>query len=143
MPTSLRSHLSDLASNFASAILSAIKGASLEDILGEGGSPRRRGPGRPRGSSNRTKAASKTAPASTPVRKIRGRLRRRSPEEIAKALAAVVALVKTAKDGLRAEQIRDALKMQRKEIPRVLQEGLAKKQLKSKGKKRATVYTAI
>jgi len=41
----------------------------------------------------------------------------------------VVALVKTKKDGLRAEQIRAALKMQSKEMPRVLHEGLAKKRL--------------
>jgi hypothetical protein len=43
----------------------------------------------------------------------------------------------------RAEQIRDALKMQSKEMPRVLQEGLAKKKLKSKGQKRATTYFAV
>ena len=44
--------------------------------------------------------------------------------------------------GLRAEQIRAALKMQSKEMPRVLQEGLAKEKLKSKGQKRATMYFA-
>jgi Fic family protein len=54
----------------------------------------------------------------------------------------VVALVKGKKDGLRAEQIRAALKMQSKEMPRVLKEGLAKKKLKSKGQKRATTYFA-
>jgi hypothetical protein len=45
----------------------------------------------------------------------------------------VVALVKSKKDGLRAEQIRSALKMEAKEMPRVLKEGLAKKKLKAKG----------
>jgi hypothetical protein len=54
----------------------------------------------------------------------------------------VVALVKTKKDGMRAEQIRAALKMQSKGMPRVLQEGLAKKKLKAKRQKRATTYTA-
>lgn len=42
----------------------------------------------------------------------------------------------------RAEQIRAALKMESKEMPRVLKEGLAKKKLKAKGQKRATTYTA-
>lgn len=71
-----------------------------------------------------------------------GRLPRRSLEDITKALEQVVALVKKSKTGLRAEQIRQQLDMQAKEMPRVLKEGLAKKALKSKGQKRATTYTA-
>jgi len=128
----LRSNLQALAASFASSVLDAIRGASLEELLGEAGGGRR-GPGRPRKSS--------VAPATPRARKA-GRLARRSPEQIAKALDRVIALVKTKKDGLRAEQIRAALKMQSKEMPRVLQEGLAKKKLKSKGRKRATVYSA-
>ncbi len=54
----------------------------------------------------------------------------------------MIALVKKHKDGLRAEQIREQLKMQSKEMPRVLKEGLAKRKLKAKGQKRATTYTA-
>jgi Fic family protein len=54
----------------------------------------------------------------------------------------VLVLVKGKKDGLRAEQIRAALKMQSKKRPRVLKEGLAKKKLKAKGQKRATTYSA-
>jgi len=34
------------------------------------------------------------------------------------------------------------LKMQAKEMPRVLKEGLSTKKLKAKGQKRATTYTA-
>jgi|HubBroStandDraft_6_1064221.scaffolds.fasta_scaffold145625_2 hypothetical protein len=131
---SLRTNLESLASDFASAVLNAIRGASLEELLADSGSGARRGPGRPPKSS-----AAPAAPAATRARKS-GRLARRSPEQIAKALDQVVALVKGKKDGLRAEQIRDALKMQSKELPRVLQEGLAKKKLKSKGQKRATTY---
>jgi len=84
------------------------------------------------------------APAASAAPRARksGRLKRRSPAEIAKALDRVVALVKSKKDGLRAEQIRASLGMQAKEMPRVLQEGLAKKKLKAKGQKRATTYTA-
>jgi hypothetical protein len=136
MPT-LRSSLRDLASTFANSILDAVRGASLEDLLAEsGGSPRRE-----RGRPPKEKAVPATSAA--PRARKRGRLPRRSPEEIAKALDQVVALVKGNKDGLRAEQIRAALKMQSKEMPRVLQEGLAKRKLKAKGKKRATTYTAV
>jgi hypothetical protein len=71
-----------------------------------------------------------------------GRLPRRSAEDIAAALDRVIALVKKNKDGLRAEEIRAALKMQAKEMPRILKEGLSTKKLKSKGQKRATAYWA-
>jgi hypothetical protein len=132
----------DLAADFASSVILAIRNASLEEILGEtSGAAVRRGSGRPRGSSNKVKAVANGEHTSAPGRKTRGRLQRRSLEEITKALEQVVALVKTKKDGLRAEQIRAELKMDPKELPRVLREGLAKKQLKSEGRKRATVYT--
>jgi hypothetical protein len=134
---SLRSNLESLASNFAASVLAAIRGASLEELLDDSGSSARRGPGRPP-KSNGTSTAS-----AAPRARKSGRLARRSIEDITKALDQVVALVKGKKDGLRAEQIRAALKMQSKEMPRVLQEGLAKKKLKAKGRKRATTYTAM
>ncbi len=132
--SSLRATLNDLAATFADSVLAAIRGASLEELLSGAGGGVRRGPGRPRAS---------PGARATPTRARRaGRLKRRSPEDIAKALDQVVALVKSSKTGLRAEQIRQKLKMQSKEMPRVLKEGLAKKELKSKGQKRATTYTA-
>src|SRR5580693_6221706 len=136
MPT-LRSTLHDLAHSFASSVLDAIRGASLEELLGEAGGSVRRGPGRP------PKSTAGTTASETPRARKAGRLARRSPEQITKALDQVVALVKGKKDGLRAEQIRAGLKMQSKEMPRVLQEGLAKKKLKTKGQKRATTYFAV
>ena len=131
--SSLRSSLNDLASTFASSILDAIRGASLEELVGKTDGVARRGPGRP----PKTKAAptAPTAPTTS------GRLARRSPEDIAKALDQVLALVKKNKNGLRAEEIRANLGMASKEMPRVLKEGLAKKKLKAKGQKRATTYT--
>ena len=145
MPNTLRSSLDSLASNFASAVLDAIRGASLDDLLAEsGGTPAPRGPGRPRGSSTKTTVAAARAPApATSKAKIKGgRLARRSPADIAKALDAVVSLVKKSKGGLRSEQIRKTLKLDVREVPRVLKEGLAKKTLKSKGQKRSTTYFA-
>ncbi len=128
--SNLHSHLASLAGAFASSVLEAIRGASLEDILAESRTPASKG--RREIPSN---GAAKPARA-----KAAGRLRRRSADDIAKALDRVVALVKRNKDGLRAEQIRQQLGMQAKEMPRVLKDALAKKQLKSRGQKRATTY---
>jgi hypothetical protein len=155
MTNALRSQIESFATEFTSEILKAIRSASLEDILFEtrdGGAAKapspRRGRGRPpkahvtAPTTIATKAPHSSAPAATAKRAKSGRLHRRSPSDIARALAQVVALVKSSKAGLRAEQIRAQLKMQAKEMPRVLKEGLAKKALKSKGQKRATTYTA-
>src|SRR5271155_100854 len=134
---SLRSQLNELAAQFADAIVNAIRGSSLEELLAQtgGGDGPRRGPGRPRGP-----AATTTEPKARGRRA--GRLPRRSAEEIAAELERVVGLVKKSKAGLRAEEIRATLKMQSKEMPRILKEGLSTKVLKSKGQKRATTYTA-
>lgn len=71
-----------------------------------------------------------------------GRLRRRSDEEIATALNKIVLLVKTHREGMRAEEIRSKLGMLPKEMPRILKEGVAKKKLTTKAQKRATTYFA-
>lgn len=76
------------------------------------------------------------------ARKASARLPRRSIEQIDEVVAQVVALVKTSPKGLRAEEIRETLKLQAKELPRVLKQGLATKALKKTGQKRATVYQA-
>jgi hypothetical protein len=139
MSTSLRSHLSDLASSFAQSfadsVLAAIRTASLEDLVMESDGARN---GR-----TRTRGGGTTAgnPGPRSKRTTGGRLARRSAEDIAKTLAKVVSAVKAAKGkGMRAEQIKAALKLDRRELPRVLHEGLRTKKLKSKGQKRATVY---
>lgn len=131
--TSLRSTLDSLASSFASEVLNAIRTASLDELRTEtGGGTPRRGPGRPRG------ATASLAPRAT-ARRPPGRLARRSPEEIAKTLGLIVAAVKA--KPMRAEQIRQVLKLDKRELPRVLAEGLKTKKLKSKGQKRATTYS--
>lgn len=129
--SNLHSQLGSLAGSFATAVLEAIKGASLEELLSESRAPVSRA--RPEPSNG----------ASRPVRpRSSGRLARRSTQDIAKALEQVVALVKKHKDGMRAEQIRQELGMQAKEMPRVLQEGRSKKKLRTRGQKRATTYHA-
>lgn len=133
MSNSLRSKLSDLADSFANSVLDAIRGASLEDLIAGGGN---REP-------SRARSAPTPKPTSKPTRSTSpGRLPRRSSEDIEQILDQVVSLVKSHKEGLRAEQIRSELGMQAKEMPRVLKEGLVKRKLRSKGQKRATTYFA-
>jgi len=164
MTNPLQSTIQQLASTFAASVATAIRSASLEDIFALAGrtaapasaarptAAPRQAPAqaaRPAARQSSPQAAPQvtgsrpreTAAPSAP-RASKGRLRRRSSAEIAKALAQVVALVKSKKGGLRAEQIRAALKMEAKEMPRVLKEGLTTKALKSKGQKRSTTYTA-
>jgi hypothetical protein len=134
MPT-LRSTLNALATNLASDIVDEIRSSSLEELLGERGGRLGRGPGRPpKSMPNGAAKPSRTGQSR--------RLPRRSAEEIAAALDQIVGLVSKHKDGLRAEEIRTKLGMQAKEMPRLLKEGLATKKLKSKGRKRATTYSA-
>jgi hypothetical protein len=146
MANTLRSTIDALANTFAASVVAAIRGASLQDILAvsptSAGDAPRRGPGRPRGTTAKSAPAARPAAAPATARRAKGRLARRSAADIAKALGQVVALVKSKKDGLRSEQIRAALHMDAKEMPRVLKEGLTKKVLKSKGQKRSTAYTA-
>jgi hypothetical protein len=132
MPT-LRSQLDSLAAAFASAVVDAIRGASLHELVaseGRAGSAARPSPAGPAAKSIATKTTRS------------GRLKRRSSEDIGVVLDQVVALVKKNKDGLRAEQIRTELSLQAKELPRVLKEGLRSKRLRKAGQKRATVYSA-
>jgi len=144
MSNTLRSNIAAAAAVFTSSVLEAIRGASLEELLAEsGGGGGRRGPGRPPRGLAALVGAGAVAGGGRRGRGARtGRLKRRSPEDIAAALDRVVSLVKKHKAGLRAEQIREQLRMQSKEMPRILKEGLSKKKLKSKGQKRATTYTA-
>jgi hypothetical protein len=71
-----------------------------------------------------------------------GRLPRRSAEDVARALAQVVALLRSKGRGLRAEEIRKELGKDPREMHRVFKEGLRNKSLKAEGRTRWTVYTA-
>jgi hypothetical protein len=134
----LRNQLDAIASRLANDIVAAIQGASLLELVassgGEVGNGRARRPAADAGNQADHAVSKKTI---TP-----GRLPRRSPAEIAKMLDKIVLLVKTHRDGMRAEAIRSTLGMQAKEMPRILREGLATNKLTCKGNKRATTYFA-
>jgi hypothetical protein len=130
MSMSLRQRLNELASSFASIVLDAIRGASLEDLLAESSGSVRRAPPR---------ASSDVAPG-RPARRRGGRLPRRSADDIAQVVESIVGLLRQSPKGLRAEQIRKKLGLQAKELPRPLKEALDSGRLAKSGQKRATTY---
>jgi hypothetical protein len=135
--STLKSRLESLAQSFTSDVVRAIQSASLEELLGEVAGAKR-GPGRPR----RVSAPEAVPAPRAPSLKRAGRLPRRSAADIKATLDKVHGLLKAAKSGMRSEEIRKALKLDVREVPRVLKEGLAAKKLTSKGQKRATTYFA-
>ncbi|MGH7296202.1 MAG: hypothetical protein ACRELB_14770 [Polyangiaceae bacterium] len=129
--TTLHSKLNDLASAFADSVLSAIRTASLDDLVVGA---------RPAPSARRTPGRGDHAGPSEAPKPTNGRLARRGPQDIAKTLGLVVAALKTSP--MRAEEIQKLLQLDKRELPRVLKEGLKTKKLRKKGEKRATTYSA-
>jgi hypothetical protein len=148
MATNFRSTVTELATHFASALLDAIRTASLDELLAEAGTGRgkasaalgglvgkvapaapRRGPGRPPGSG----AGARRKP---------GRLPRRSADDLEGMVQQIVDLLAEHPGGLRAEQLRSALNVDARELPRPLQQALDKKLVTKQGQKRATTYFA-
>jgi hypothetical protein len=139
MPNNLRASLSALATTFADQVLAAIRSASLDELVGE--STRYRP-----GNNKTTRDASSgggpsPSPSPGPRPASRGRLVRRSSEQIEADLAKVVTLVKTS-SGLRSEDIQKRTGLDKRALPRVLKLGLEKKVLRSRGVKRSTTYSA-
>jgi hypothetical protein len=137
--STLHQTINALASEFAHSLVRALRNASLDEIIAEthaghsaGGGARRRG---------RAPAASAGGGGGT-ARRGGGRLQRRSQTDINGVVTKIVALLKGHKKGLRAEEIREKLHLDRREIPRPLAEALKKKLVSKKGKKRATTYFA-
>ncbi len=107
---------------------------SIEELHAESGGGRGRRAGGGGGGQPDTLRGARTTKS--------GRLARRSAEQIAKTVDQVVVLVRKSKTGMRSEEIKKALGLDRREVPRILKTAVADKKLKAKGQKRATVYTA-
>ncbi|OJY16260.1 MAG: hypothetical protein BGO98_40415 [Myxococcales bacterium 68-20] len=130
------------AQKFALALVDALRSASLDELASVTGGLTAAAPSRA-ARSEKTNGATTAAPKVTKkVSKKAGRLGRRSPDDIAKTLDQIVAVVAKHAEGLRAEQIKAALNLDTREMPRPLAEGLKSGVLKKSGQKRATVYTA-
>jgi hypothetical protein len=156
--STLRESIHALAQTFAAGVLQAIRGASLEDILGEssgakrgpgrppgtrgpGRPPGRRGPGRPPGTRGPGRPPGTRGPGRPPGSSSK-RLPRRSAKDLSAVTDSIVALVKKNPKGLRAEQIRAELGIAKKEWMRPLGLALSSKKLTKKGEKRSTTYFA-
>ena len=140
MSTALRQTIEQHAQKFAVALIQALRSASLDELAGvtSGLNAAAPAPARaPRGA--KTTEAPTAAPKAS---KKGGRLGHRPPDDIAQTLDSIVALVAKHAEGLRAEQIKAALNLDTREMPRPLADGLKSGVLKKSGQKRATVYTA-
>jgi hypothetical protein len=141
MPSSLRNRLNELAASFSAGVLDAVRGASLEELLSESSGGKSRAPAR--APVRRAAPVVHAAPAAPPApRRKPGRLPRRSAGDISQAVDKIVGLLADHPAGLRAEQIRQKLGLQAKELPRPLKEGLDGGRLSKVGRKRATTYFA-
>jgi hypothetical protein len=145
MSNRLEDAISKLSMTFATNLLEAIKGASLEEILGatagaRGASPAvKRGPGRPPKAAAAPAVAKPAASAKAPKA---GRGGRRSSAEIESTIARIVGALKGNKSGMRSEQLQKALGIDKKDIFGPLTKALADGKLTKKGEKRSTTYFA-
>lgn len=129
--STLQSKIQTMASDFANTIMEIVLSSPLEEIVGV------------KSGKSGSKATAALTPAETskaPKKGKKGRLARRSEEDIAKVVASIVGLVNSKPNGLRAEQIKEKLGLEAKELPRPLADALASKQISKSGNKRATTY---
>jgi hypothetical protein len=136
--STLKTSIESLANEFVTGILVAIRGASLEEVLGTAGSTRR-GPGRPRGSVSSRSTARAAAPARRPRT---GKRIRRSTKDIAGVAERIVAFVTKHAKGVRSEQIRKELGIAKNAWMKPLEMALSSKKLRKTGEKRSTTYFA-
>ena len=125
--TRIDSFLAELSQLVKRQALEAVHG-----VLGEG-APRRRGPGRPRGSGRRGPGR--------PRRAAKGKRVRRSTEQLAKIGARVLAQIRS-KKGQRLEEIGRALKTDTAILKKPVADLLKAKRLRTTGAKRGTKYFA-
>lgn len=96
------------------------------------------GPARSRA---RTMSKPKNGFSEVNSKKVAPRLHRRAPDEIQEVIRRIVLVLgKVAPEGKRAEQIRDMLDLQAKELPRAFRLGIAEGHFHKTGSKRATLY---
>jgi CRP-like cAMP-binding protein len=133
--STLHQTINALAAEFAHSLLKAFRSASFEEIISE------TAPGHSAHGKGRRGRPAESQAGAAPKRGGR-RLRRRSLKDITAMVGRIVSLLHSHKKGLRAEDIRQKLGIDRRELPRPLAEALKKKLVSKRGKKRATTYFA-
>ncbi|MDB4946848.1 MAG: hypothetical protein JWP97_6382 [Labilithrix sp.] len=168
--SNLRTTIEALASQFATSVLDALRSASIDELVAvaggaaasasasssaSGSGSARRGPGRPRrassagaespsaSSSSSNSGGGGSSGAGRAAKRGRGgRLGRRSAGDISQMIDSIVSALAKSAAGLRAEQIRETLGVEAKELPRPLAEALEAGRITKSGQKRATTYFA-
>jgi hypothetical protein len=136
--SNLKSTIEGLANDFALSIINALRSASIDELTAVTGG----GPARAVARAARPAPAPVAAEAGGRRRAAGGRLGRRSPADIGRMVENIVDVLQQHPEGLRAEQIREALSCQAKELPRPLADALAEGRISKSGQKRATTYFA-
>ncbi len=124
--SNLKSTIERLANEFALSITNALRSASIDELMALGAE------------GSRPSRSSRVVEASP--RRDRARLGRRSTADIGRMVENIVSLLQKHPEGLRAEQIREALNCQAKELPRPLADALSEGRISKSGQKRATTY---
>lgn len=128
MSNSLQSKIETIASDFAAGLMEIILSSPLEEIVGA------------RAGVKAEAKEAKEPKGSKPAKK--GRLARRSEEDIADVVQRIVTLLAKKPNGMRAEELREKLGIEAKELPRPLADAMAAKLITKSGNKRATTYFA-
>ena len=115
----LRSTIESLATEFAAGVLAALRSASLEDVL----------------------AQSQSQPIQT-AKRLSTRASKGKSGDPNATINAIVATLRSANEGLRAEQIRGQLGIDKATVTKALTQALVSKVVTKQGEKRATRYFA-
>ena len=129
--SSLHSRIQELALEFGESILAVIRNASIEELTG-GAGPAPRAPRAAAASSDGPKPAKKTGKG--------GRLARQSDEDIAAVVESIVECIGNHPEGIRAEELRAELGIEKKELPKPMASALESGLIRKEGEKRATCY---
>jgi len=126
--SALKEVISAATEEFVTAIIAAIRGASFDEIAETSGDESV--------SSPRAKVVKASGKGKG------GKRIRRSSDDIQGVVEKIVSFVKKHADGVSAEEIREQLGVERKELPRPISEALGQKLISKRGHKRATKYFA-
>lgn len=141
----LQTTIQSLSSDFAHKLLIAFRSASFEDVLETSKLAATNGhtvvtavPAKSIAAAAAKKTAAPAKKAAAPVAS--DKRIRRTAEDISEGVDQIVSLLQKHPDGLRSENIREELEMERKFLPKLITEALASKRITKSGEKRATLY---
>lgn len=125
--SSIREIAATFAEQFADQIIQLVQTASMAEVFGK---PATGG------------AATAAAPVKSAPPQRRAKRGRRAAAADTNTLPAIIELLKKSSEGMRSEQLRDALSIDKATATKALTAGLADKSITKKGTRRATRYFA-